>query len=88
MFEDMIYYPAGDTIVALDARTGAVRWETVAAPGRPAQLRLDDGRRQDHFRTHLWAALLGRLVVTLRRMMPEPARNFGSSILQRGRMIP
>jgi alcohol dehydrogenase (cytochrome c) len=33
MFEDMIYYPAGDTIVALDAKTGAVRWETVAAQG-------------------------------------------------------
>ena len=33
MFEDMIYYPAGDTIVALDARTGTVRWETVAAQG-------------------------------------------------------
>jgi glucose dehydrogenase len=30
MFEDMIYYPAGDTIVALDAKTGAVRWETRA----------------------------------------------------------
>ncbi len=88
MFEDMIYYPAGDTIVALDARTGAVRWETVAASGRPAQFRIDDGGRQDYFRTHLWGQLLGRQVVTLRRMMPEPEKNFGSSILRRGRMIP
>jgi alcohol dehydrogenase (cytochrome c) len=33
MFEDMIFYPGNDRIVALDARTGAVRWETVAIQG-------------------------------------------------------
>jgi alcohol dehydrogenase (cytochrome c) len=30
MFEDMVYYPANDAIVALDAKTGAVRWESRA----------------------------------------------------------
>jgi len=28
IFEDMVYYTAPDGLVALDARTGAVRWET------------------------------------------------------------
>jgi glucose dehydrogenase len=34
IFEDMVYYPAPDGfIVALDAKTGAVRWETKAVEG-------------------------------------------------------
>ena len=30
MYLDLIFYPAGDSIVALDMRTGQVRWETKA----------------------------------------------------------
>jgi glucose dehydrogenase len=30
IFADMVYFPAADTIVALDMKTGAVRWETRA----------------------------------------------------------
>ncbi len=30
MYDDMVFYPRGDTITALDMKTGAVRWETKA----------------------------------------------------------
>ena len=30
MYQDMVFYPVGDSIVALDMKTGAVRWETKA----------------------------------------------------------
>ena len=34
LYDDMVYYPASDgNIVALDARTGAIRWETPAVNG-------------------------------------------------------
>jgi len=34
LYDDMVYYPASDgNIVALDARTGAIRWETPAVTG-------------------------------------------------------
>jgi alcohol dehydrogenase (cytochrome c) len=34
LYDDMVYYPASDgNIVALDARTGAIRWETRAVNG-------------------------------------------------------
>ena len=80
MFEDMIYYPAGDTIVALDARTGAVRWETVAAVqgGRLSSGLMMAGDKIISGRT-CWGSATGRQAVTLRRTMPEPERNSGSS---------
>jgi alcohol dehydrogenase (cytochrome c) len=34
LYDDMVYYPAADgSIVALDAKTGAIRWETRAVDG-------------------------------------------------------
>jgi glucose dehydrogenase len=30
IYDDMVFYPRGDTITALDMKTGAVRWETKA----------------------------------------------------------
>ena len=80
MFEDMVYFAAPDGfIVALDARTGKVRWETKANDynERHRTHRRPDGRRrqgdqQPRLRRRAPAA-------SSPRTTPRPARRSGSS---------